>query len=133
MRREDRQQTDWAGWGRDSTDRQNRDDRHVPLLAGPALPSPGEQLPCSEAFTPSSRKSSRSTSEAGITLCTTMGYTGGHSGLFPCPHSGDTVNRLCGDRRRTSGILGCSVRKPALSPVPTTIPTLRAAGPEDRS
>lgn len=65
----DDRQTGPYGEGTEQTDR-NRNDRRVPLLAGPALPSPGEQLPYSEAFAPSSRKSSRSTSEAGITLCT---------------------------------------------------------------
>ena len=88
----DDRQTGPYGEGTGQTDR-NRNNRGIPLLAGPALPSPGEQLPCSEAFAPSSRKSSRSTSEAGITLCTRMGYTGGHSGLSPCPHSGDIVSQ----------------------------------------
>lgn len=103
-RKGDRRQTDRAVWGRDGTDR-DRNDRRVPLLVGPALPSPGEQLPCSEAFARSSRKSSRSTSEAGITLCTTMSYTGGYSGLSPCPHSGDTVSQqaVWGQKARQHG------------------------------
>lgn len=99
----DNRQTRPYGEGTGQTEGQKRQAR--PLLVGPALPSPGEQLPCSEAFARSSRKPSRSTSEAGITLCTTMSYTGGYSGLSPCPHSGDTVSQqaVWGQKARQHG------------------------------
>ena len=47
----DRQGQAGRAWG-EQTDRQNRDDRCFLLLAGPALPSPGEDLPLLRSLCP---------------------------------------------------------------------------------